>query len=38
MSGAVQAYLQLHDRGQAGGADADEAAALAGMTAEEQTK
>ena len=37
ISGAVRAYLRLADR-PAGGADADEEAALAGMSAEEQKK
>ncbi len=37
ISGAVRAYLQLHDR-PSGGQEKDEAALLASMTAEEQKK
>ncbi len=37
ISGAIRAYLQLHDR-PAGGAAEDEEALLAGMSAEEQKK
>lgn len=37
ISGAVRAYLQLHDR-PSGGQEKDEAELLAGMTPEEQKK
>lgn len=37
ISGAIRAYLQLHDR-PAGGSAEDEEALLAGMTPEEQKK
>ena len=38
MSGAISAYLRLHDSAAAGGGPADEEALLAAMSAEEQKK